>query len=368
MSARRGRVTASTVIIAAVLAAACAGPTTGGSPRSTPGPTPTTTAPAPVRAPSPFGVDVSGLARQPGTMSAIHDLGATWMRLNIELGGPQPDVAAFLDAGVNVVLTVSNKDPANAITTYGTPGKDSHGGFPFRSSDVYEQAVRAVLTPLHPALAAGRQIWVQCENEVGDASLGKSPYWRGTTDQYLTLEHACYDAAKSVDPRIPVVLSSFPSESLGAAIDASNPRHDFAVSRIERLLGDGRYDAVDLHFYGCAADIGAKVQWVDARRHAGTRWISTENSGPDPRCASTPVSWTNDLGAFEQEEAREVPQRLAACADHGGAVCLWFSLYDLKHEVDTFNHLGLLDARAVPPRPKPAYDAFKAFVASRTRP
>lgn len=77
-----------------------------------------------------------------------------------------------------------------------------------------------------------------------------------------------------------------------------------------------------------------------------------------------------DLGAgwvqFEQTEAQEVPNRLSLCANGGGAVCLWFSLFDLRGEVDAFNHLGLLDSSVVPPRKKPAYGAFQSFVAQQT--
>ncbi len=60
--------------------------------------------------------------------------------------------------------------------------------------------------------------------------------------------------------------------------------------------------------------------------------------------------------------------RLNACTRAGGAACLWFSLFDLKNEVDVFNHLGLLDPRQTPPRAKPAYAAFKSFVAQSVSP
>jgi len=91
-------------------------------------------------------------------------------------------------------------------------------------------------------------------------------------------------------------------------------------------------------------------------------WISTENGGPDFRCKATPVSWKDDLAQFEQEQAKQVPLRLSACLGNGGSICLWFSLFDLKNSDDVFSHLGLLDQDATPPRKKPAYDAFKAFV------
>ncbi len=92
-------------------------------------------------------------------------------------------------------------------------------------------------------------------------------------------------------------------------------------------------------------------------------WISTEDGGPNVSCKSTPVSWSQDLTQFEKLEAQQVPARLSACAEQGGSICLWFSLFDLKSSADVFNHLGLLDQDSTPPRKKPAYDAFVAFLA-----
>jgi len=91
-------------------------------------------------------------------------------------------------------------------------------------------------------------------------------------------------------------------------------------------------------------------------------WISTENGGPDFRCKSTPTSWKDNLPAFEQEQAREVPLRLSVCAANGGEVCLWFSLFDLKKASDIFSHLGLLDQDSNPTRKKPAYAAYQTFL------
>ncbi len=67
---------------------------------------------------------------------------------------------------------------------------------------------------------------------------------------------------------------------------------------------------------------------------------------------------------FEQSQAVQVPERLQACADNGGTVCLWFSLFDLPHEGSVFSHLGLIDQSSSPPRHRPAFDAFREFVAS----
>ncbi len=330
-------------------------------------PTPAASTPAPATV-NRFGVLV-GAGKRPDMLQYVADLGGSWVRLNAHLDGNGPNIAQYLDAGLNVIITLDNHDPANSDTAYGALDAWPNAGFPYKSKAAYQQRLRDILAPLTPYLAAGRQVWAQAENEVGDAAVNdKAKYWRGTTDQYLTQLDAFYEAVRGVDPSIRVVLTSFPSETLDALIDPAHPRHDYVVSRVSELLAHGNYDAVDLHFYGCAADIPAKARWFTDRLPPGKQWISSELSGPDSRCPSTPLTWAQDLNAFEQAQAAEVPARLNACARAGGAVCLWFSLFDLKNEVDVFNHLGLLDPRQTPPRAKPAYAAFKSFVAQSVSP
>lgn len=59
-------------------------------------------------------------------------------------------------------------------------------------------------------------------------------------------------------------------------------------------------------------------------------------------------------------QAQEVPLRLSDCADSGGSICLWFSLFDLTGEsAPSFQHLGLIE-RATGRR-KPAFDAFARY-------
>ena len=320
--------------------------------------------PAPIPLASRFGVLISG-GRRPDIASYLTDLGADWARVNLSLNGDDPDLRPLLDAGVNLILTISNRDPSNADTAYGSLEEWPNAGFPYRSRDAYQNRVAAVLEPLLPYLDQGWQVWVQAENEVGDAALNpKSKYWRGDTDQYLAQLSALREAVKSLDPSIPVVLSSFPSESLDKALDVSDPLHAYAVNHMQRLLLEGAYDAADLHFYGCVEDIPAKVGWVKAIMPADKLWISTENGGPDPRCLTTPHTWGENPAVYEQKQVEQLAARLTACAESGGAICLWFSLFDLKNEVEPFTHMGLLDPRVSPPQKKPAYEAFKEFVGS----
>ncbi|MBI3893542.1 MAG: hypothetical protein HY303_18645 [Candidatus Wallbacteria bacterium] len=113
------------------------------------------------------------------------------------------------------------------------------------------------------------------------------------------------------------------------------------------MLTRGRYDVADLHFYGCVEDIPVEVQWVKAHMPPGKSWISTENGGPDIRCPSTPVSWEQNPEEYERLQARQVSERLSACADSGGLVCLWFSFLDMTGETSVFTHMGLIDPRAL---------------------
>ena len=167
-----------------------------------------------------------------------------------------------------------------------------------------------------------------------------------------------------MDANIPVVITSFSTELLDVLIEPHNPNHAAFTDHVTTLLTQGKFDAVDLHFYGCAADIPAKVSAVRNLMPPGRQflWICTENGGPDFRCNRTPVSWRQDLASFEKLQALQVPARLTLCAENGVSICLWFSLYDLKNSPDIFSHLGLLDQDTNPPRQKPAYKAFIEFI------
>jgi hypothetical protein len=314
-----------------------------------------------------FGVFISRYeTASPEVVNAVKETGAAWVRINLDLGPHSQDYSPYLASGINVVLTICNQDPSNIITTYGTLQDWSFASFPFKSREKYMEQVRISLQPALPYLQKGQQVWVQAGNEIFDASnYPKNYYWRGTDEQYLTQLEAMYDAVKSVDANIPVVISSFSTELLDVLIEPHNPNHADFTDHVTTLLTKGKFDAVDLHFYGCAADIPAKVSAVRNLMPQGRQllWICTENGGPDFRCSRTPVSWKQDLAGFENLQALQVPVRLSLCADNGATICLWFSLYDLKNSPDIFSHLGLLDQDTNPPRKKPAYAAFTAFVA-----
>lgn len=319
--------------------------------------------------PSRFGVHVSQGSR-PGTATDARAAGAGWVRVNATLGSPLPDLAGFLAAGLNVVVTVVNRDPTNVDTTNGDLASYPNAGFPYLDASVYAGRLHDLLTPALPALGTGRRLWVQCENEIGDPTLSPlidSRYWRGSTDDYLATLTTLADTVHALSPKIGVVVSSFTNEALERVIvplapgDPGYANYAYASTLLGRLLGEGDYDAADLHFYGCTETIAAKVGWVAARLPAGRHWISTENGGPDSvGCVSAP-DWQDGIALYELAQSAEVTTRLETCANLGGSVCLWFSLYDLVNEDDRFNHMGLIDPRGVPPRRRSAFEAFSEF-------
>ncbi len=320
--------------------------------------------------PCQFGVMIGGKGQAPQFVNAMKDLGASCVRMNCRLKDKDHEFDRYLDAGIDMVITFDNSDPSNMSTEYGTLKEWPNAGFPYRSKEAYQKRIREVLMPLKPFLASGRKIWAQCENEIGDASINpKSRYWRGTTEQYLEQLQAFREAVESVSPSIPVVLTSFPSESLSALIDNGNPHHEYADRHLTKLLKSPDAKVLDLHFYGSVDEISAKVKAVRDRapKNKPFLWICTENGGPDFRSKDTPISWKQDKEKFEQIQATQVSQRLLACSHNGAQLCLWFSLMDLKKETDAFSHLGLLDQDVLPPRKKPSYVAFKTFIASQKK-
>lgn len=358
MAVKRGPL----VLAMVLLIGACAPPAASPAPRGEAG----------------YGVVAGGPIVGSALLAVLRDLGARWVRVNAMLDpkAPRQDIRTLLDGGVNVVLTLNHRDAANIDTRYGSTREWPEAGFPYRSRETYQERVRALLAPYTRDMAE-QHLFVQIENEVGDAgesSVGGAKFWRGTTDQYLSLLDAAYETVKAIDEKAVVVMSGFAGGTLDAAIDPKERTHEYQVRRLTRLLGEGRYDAADLHFYQCTETIAQRSRFVIDRLPTGRRWISTENGGPDFRCAGTPLRHDTDPTRFEAIEAEQVRLRLRACADAGGAVCLWFSLMDMSGETDVFRDLGLLDnpywpkpgptATPVrPPRQKPAYAAFKAFVA-----
>ncbi len=332
--------------------------------------TPTTNPPQPANQ---FGffVGIPTRALNAQVLKPLTDIGSVgWVRLNVGLGVNGLDYTPYLAAGLNVILTIINKDPNNIVTDYGTPKQWPSAGFPFRNQDQYQQDVRTLLQPALPYLQQGRQVWVQAENEETDATVETGAlYWRGTDQQYLAQSLAFYAAVKSVSPRVQVVLTSFASYMMDLLDNPQSANHEYAMQHVTLLLSQAKYDALDLHFYGCVEDIPAKIKMIKSLIPAGqpTTWISTENGGPDFRCQATPTTWKQDLAQFEQLEATQLPERLSACLENGGSLCLWFSFYDLTNASDIFSHLGVINLESNPLQKKPAYAAYQAFIAKQQK-
>lgn len=312
-----------------------------------------------------YGVIAGRNASDPAIMNAMKKLGVSWVRVNYLFSDAKnPDLAALLENGFHLVITF-NYDKANNINTaLGTPSEWPAAGFPFADEAKFRKDIQDALKPVLPYLDKGQSVYAQIENETSDASLiAKAKYWRGTVDQYIQQLNTFADAVHGLDKRIPVTVAGIPTTELDAVLQPGD-KHDAAIQHLTAIYSRGTYDAVDLHFYGCVSDISEKMSWVKKNVHAGTKLISTENGGPDYRCVSTPDAYDKNPQQYLQAEADQVPQRLKACADNGGSVCLWFSLFDLSGESDVFTHMGLLD-RSSPPKQKPAYGAFQTFVKSQ---
>jgi len=340
------------------------------APQTSPSPAaaPPVLAPTTSAKPNPFGLFLGFQkpSTRPEVISAVQDLNpGGWVRLWVHLGDGIHDYTKFLAAGFDLVLTIADQNPTNILDTYGTLKDWPAAGFPFKSKSVFQRDLRDFLQPALPYLDQGRRVWVQADNEVWDASrFDKSLFWRGTDPQYLDELQALYETVKALDPRLRVVLTSFSDLQLKLLNAPKDPIYDQVAAHVTSLLTRGRYDVMDLHFYGCPADIPAQIaafkKYIPPGKPA--TWISTENGGPDIRCKDPPASWKDDLPAFEKLQARQVPERLSACIDNGGSVCLWFAYSDLPNASDIFSHLGLVDPTVDPPRRKPAYLAFRNFV------
>lgn len=342
------------------------------------------------------GVMVSA-GNRPDDVGYTQDLNGKWVRTNFALTSERDPITGkgrsaskaikYLDAGINVILTINDQDDSNILTPYGDLATWPKAGFPYADKTVFQKDVADAVEPLLPYLDQGREIWIQSENEVGDASYssqnGKKDgnmFWRGTTLDYLQTLDALAEEIHGLDSRLKVVLSSFTSVAEDVVIAPPDPQdpqyeqklisYNYQVLRMGTMLADPNFDVADLHFYGCASDIAAKVQWVQDHMPADKLWVTTEMSGPDYPVCPGAIDWQQDLAGFEQQQAVEVTTRMTACAQSGGSVCLWFSLFDLNDEVPEYNHLGLIEHNtSFPPPPvrlKSAYDAFKNYTALNT--
>ena len=168
-------------------------------------------------------------------VNAAQQLGVGWVRLN--LATSDQSYVTYLAAGINVVLTVLYREPSNIVTDNGTPQEYIAAGFPFKSKAQYQQDIRTFLQPALSYLRSGRQVWVQGGNEIADATVvTKSPFWRGTMEQYLAEQQALYEAVKSLDPDIQVVQAGIESETMDVLLGKKGPGYTSAMKYMNTLL------------------------------------------------------------------------------------------------------------------------------------
>ena len=79
-----------------------------------------------------------------------------------------------------------------------------------------------------------------CANEIS-----ADKYWDGTDQEYIDTLNVAYDAIKSQDPGMTVVPAGFASGVIGAAASGIGQY----AEKINLVLEQGKYDALDLHLY-----------------------------------------------------------------------------------------------------------------------
>jgi hypothetical protein len=280
-----------------------------------------------------------------------------------------------------VLLTVIYRDPANVqyAAELADP-KYAHAGFPYVATpagrQAFKDAVKALVASAGGPALAGRQVWFQCENEVGDRTVASSDSWRGTAADYLAQLQAFGEAVKEVNAAAPVVLGGISSDVLETVIGKASPEKTYQNSRLAAQFASNAYDVVDLHFYDCVGTMMSKIGWLKApdpstgrpRLAPGRAWIASEIGGPDSaadpkQCIPAPV-YDGACGTFECAQAGQLPERLSICGNAGGAMCLWSSLRDREDASPRFQHLGLID-HGPPTRYRKAFCTFRRTAAPK---
>lgn len=176
---------------------------------------------------------------------------------------------AQIDRPEDATLTIASASPwatrSNAWVFPSSPATD-----PAR----YEAFVRDLVTHVR-----GRIRYFQTENEPNNAF-----FWAGSADEYAAEQRVFYHAVKAADPKAVVVLGA--SDGLFDPSGADPfPSQDKDMSFWAQVLKGtvGAYDLFDLHLYGNAYTIPARVAAVRAMmRAAGGEKpiVASEYGGP----------------------------------------------------------------------------------------
>lgn len=298
--------------------------------------------------------------------AAIDALGVGWVRQQWQMGDPRSarkldvlvrSLPMLIGRGVGLWLTIYHRDRSNADER-GTVGyaRAGRGGFPPMDMSLYqarlEEAIRSLTGAIRGAGASpGGWLVIQINNEVVPRDIGgkdrASRFWHGTSDQYLAILSAAYEAVKRADPDVPVAVGGISSAAMELILNGEQR----VAHWYDRLLREGRFDWADIHLRHRIDDIPAKVNWVRARWPGPL--AATEVAGPDPRVA--PYS--------ESGQAQDLMARMAAARDAGVERLFWAGLAENPSVAQIYRKEGLIERSTW--RRKLAFESYARLIRQR---
>ncbi len=263
----------------------------------------------------------------------------------------------LITRGAGLWLTVYHRDRSNADER-GTVGyaRAGRGRFPPVDMSLYQARLKEAVRSLTGAIqgtgtSPGKWLVIQINNEVIPRDVGgkdrASRFWHGTSDQYLAILVAAYEAVKRADPNVPVAVGGISSAAMGLILDGEQR----VAHWYDRLLREGSFDWADIHLRHRIDDIPAKVAWVQARWNGPI--AATEVAGPDPRVE--PYS--------ERGQAEDLTARMTIARDSGIDRLLWAGLAENPHVAEIYRKEGLIERGTW--RSKAAFSAYMQLIGRR---
>ena len=310
--------------------------------------------------------DIYGIFDVPAdrrAFAALDQLGVGWVRQQWQMGDDRSErklkvlaqsLPKLVRRGIGLWLTVYHRDRTN-LDERGTVGITNarRGGFPPRDPSRYQERLGDALGRLVDAIRStgaspGRWLVVQINNEVMPRDVAgqdrASRFWHGTSDQYLELLSAAYDAVKRIDPDVPLAAGGISSAAMEFIL-----KGELRVARwYDRLLREGRFDWADIHLRHRIKDIPEKVAWVRSRW--GGSIAATEVAGPDPRVASY----------SESGQAEDIVARMSMARESGVNRLFWAGLAENPHVAPVYRKEGLIERSTW--RRKAAFDAYARLI------
>ena len=299
---------------------------------------------------------------QERTYSAMADLGARWVRVEVNWAEVEPTRGVYhawsldqIDAAVRrnravgrQVVVMIGKSPqwASGSTDAGSPPRDVAD---------YGRFVRFLAARYAADGVAGYEIW-------NEQNIGR--FWGGRADPvaYTALLKAGAAAVRAADPDAKVVFGGL----------STNDRE--FVSNAYAAGAQGAFDVMALHPYSCETRIDAVRRdssgLIAAGSFLGYREVRAlmERRGDAKPIWFTEIGWstaTGSCGYTEQAQAELLGQAVAVTAPDTYVQAIM--VYNLRNnywsaDADTIEaRYGLLTTQF---RPKPAYAVFKTLAAA----